>query len=120
MRILLSYLDEKQKIKWQLLSKWWYDIGVGRVQTRLPTKNPIFAIKSSFSAKVAGQDLEVRELRWEITPGMRAISMNKMLILSGGKEYPDQLTIIRLHKDEYYSEKSGQIMPNERVHHAVA
>ena len=35
MRVLLSFFDQYSQLKvFQGLDKWWYDVGVGRIQTR--------------------------------------------------------------------------------------
>ena len=35
MMSIFSFIKEKEKVKWQQLSKWWYVTGVSRIQTRL-------------------------------------------------------------------------------------
>lgn len=31
---VLSYFESLEKLKLQLLSKWWYQVGIGRIQTK--------------------------------------------------------------------------------------
>ena len=39
MRNILSYLEEKEKTRWQCLDKWFYNVAISRCQVRILTAN---------------------------------------------------------------------------------
>ena len=57
MRILLSFLDQYGQVGFQILDKWWYNIGVSRIQTRFLgrgfyTHDKVYYIKSDFDHSI--------------------------------------------------------------------
>ena len=59
MTITLSYLTQLEQVNLQGLNRWWYSVGVQRIQARISLRIPVYFLQSENPAKLYELDCKV-------------------------------------------------------------